>query len=92
MVAFPSPPVPVVALQDDPGLDVELRDPVRPGAEPLAAGLRPGMAPVAVDLVRLQTRPTLTIAVPKSAASAVSEERLRPAEVEDERAPVGALI
>ena len=54
MLALPPTPILVVPLQNSPGFDVELDDAVRPGAQPLTAGLRPGMAPIAIDLVVLQ--------------------------------------
>ena len=87
MVALPSSPVPGVPLQHDPCFDVELGDPIRARAQSLAAGLRPGVAPIAVDLMLLQRGHV------DDRGSEIGRERrleqgLRLGQVEDERAPI----
>ena len=89
MLALPPTPIPVVPLQNGPGFDVELDDAVRPGAEPLAAGLRPGMPPIAIDFVVLQ-RGHVDDRGAVGGGERRLEQRLRPPQIEDEGEPVGS--
>ena len=87
VISSPAAPVPIMALQDDAGFHIERGDPVGSGAQPLAVRLRPGVAPVAIDRMRLQ-RGGVDDGSAVIPGEGGEEERLRLFQVEHERARI----